>query len=105
MRVEKNVSKNTEKLDSSHEILSAKKTLKGKAVDTSDKMLDLVMNTMSNVTKKLAAMDERITGLASKIELTPAKFIERKSRSQEQTKRRGIADSEHCLHHQLIQLQ
>ena len=69
----KNVSKDSEKWDPSHEILSAKKTPKGKAVDTSDKMLDLVMNTMSNLTEKLAAMDERITGLASKIELTPAK--------------------------------
>ena len=77
----KNASKNTENRDSSREILSAKKTPKGKAVDTSGKMLDLVMNTMSNVTEKLVAMDERITGLASKIELMPAKPTVRKSRS------------------------
>ena len=49
----------------------------------SDKMLDLVMNTMNNVTEKLAAMDEQITGLASKIELTRAKPTVGKSRSQE----------------------
>ena len=54
----KNVSKDTEKRDSSREISSAKKTPKGKTVDTSDKMLDLVMNMMSNVAEKIAAMDE-----------------------------------------------
>ena len=88
----KNVSKDTEKRD-----LSAKKTPKGKTADTSDKMLDLVMNTMSNVTEKLAAMDERITGLVLKIELTPAKSTVHKSSSREQMKQRGIADSEEAL--------
>ena len=47
---------------------------------------------MSNVTKKLAAMDEQIAGLASLIEVMPAK-----SGSREQTKRRGIADREEAL--------
>ena len=60
-------------------------------------MLDFVMNTMTNVTEKLKAMDERITGLASCIDVTPAKSITRKSHSREQTKRRGIADAEEVL--------
>ena len=54
--------------------------------DSHDKILDLVRNTMNNVTEKLLAMDERITGLASLIDVTPAKFVARKSRSHEQIK-------------------
>ena len=49
-------------------------------------MLDLIMNMMSNVTEKLAAIDERITGLASKIEVTPANPA-----------KRGIADTDEAL--------
>ena len=60
-------------------------------------MLDLVMNTMNNVTEKLTAMDDRITGLASRIDTTPAKTISRKSRSREQSKRRGVTDTEEAL--------
>ena len=46
------------------------------------------MNTMNSVAEKLAMMDERITGLGKSA---------RKSRPQEQTKRREVGDSEEAL--------
>ena len=55
------------------------------------------MNTMNNVTEKLSVMDDRITGLASGIDTTPAKTVNRKSHSREQSKRRGVTDTEEAL--------
>ena len=65
-------------------------------MESHEKMLDLVMNTMNNVTEKLTAMDDRITGLASRID-TPAKTVSKKSCSREQSKRRGVTDTEEAL--------
>ena len=59
------------------------------------------MNTMTLVVKKLAVMDEHITGLASPIEPTPAKSA-RKSHSPVQTKRRDVGDSEEALFGSLV---
>ena len=53
-----------------------------------DKILDLVMNTITNVT--LAAMDERLKGRALCIEATPAKATSHISDSREQKKCQGI---------------
>ena len=50
--------------------------------ETNEKMLDMVMATKMSVTEKLSAMDDRITGLASRIGPTPAKSA-RKSCSRE----------------------
>ena len=66
-------------------------------MESHEKMLDLVMNTKNNVTEKLTALDDRITGLASRIDTTPAKTVSRKSRSREQSKRRGVTDTEEAL--------
>ena len=72
--------------------MTFKKTPKNKGtVDANEKMLDMVMSTLTSVTEKLAAMDKRITGLASRIESTPAKSA-RKFRLREQTKRREVSD-------------
>ena len=81
----------------SRDNVCAKKTLKGKAPDSHEKMLDLMMNTMTNMTEKLAAMDEHINGMASYIKVTPAKSTTPKSHSLEQTKRREMADAEEPL--------
>ena len=93
----KQVAKETEKRDSSRESLPVKKTPKGKVGESQDKMLDLVLNTMTNVTEKLSAIDDRIIGLASCIDATPAKASTRKSRPREQSKRRGVIDAEEAL--------
>ena len=55
-----------EKRDNSHEH-STKKTPRGKAAgeNSQDKMLELVLQTMSGFTEKLSAMEERISGLTS----------------------------------------
>ena len=76
---------------------TTKKTPKGKAVDSHEKMMDLMLNTMNFVTEKLASMDERISGLASRMDTPITKSSTRKSRSQEQVKKRGISDSEEAL--------
>ena len=60
----KHMARDVEKRDSSHKNSSIKKTPKGKNTDSHEKMLDPIMNTMTNVTEKLATMDERIIGLA-----------------------------------------
>ena len=93
----KQAAKEMEKRDSSCESLPVKKTPKGKVGELQDKMLDLVLNTMTNVTEKLSAMDDRITGLASHIDATPAKASTRKSRLREQSKRRGVTEAEEAL--------
>ena len=59
--------------------------------------MDLMPNTMNSVTEKLASMDERISGLASRIDTPIIKPSTRKSRSREQVKRRGVSESEEAL--------
>ena len=59
--------------------------------------MDIMLNTMNSVTEKLMSMDERITGLASRIDTLTAKTTTRKSRSHEQTERQGISESEEAL--------
>ena len=59
--------------------------------------MDIMLNTMNSVTEKLASMDERITGLASRIYTLTAKTMTRKSHSREQTKRQGVSKSEEAL--------
>ena len=90
----KQVAKETEKRDSSRESLPVKKTPKGKVGESPDKMLDLVLNTMTNVTEKLSAMDDRITGLASNYQ--PGNLVRENSPNVEelQTQRKL------CLLHQ-----
>ena len=62
-----------EKRDLSRE--TTKKTSKGKAADSQEKMMDLMFNTMNSVIKPST----------------------RKSHSQEQVKRRGVSESEETL--------
>ena len=80
-----------EKRDNSRD--STKKTPKVKAdnENSQEKTLDLVLNTMATLTQQLGAMDERISGLAQKIEPSN-KASTRKSRSRDQTKRRTITE-------------
>ena len=59
--------------------------------------MDLMLNTMNSVTEKLASMDERISGLASRIDTPTTKSSTRKSRSREQVKRCSISESEEVL--------
>ena len=60
------------------------------------KIMDMVMTTMASVSEKLAAIGKRNTGLASRIEPTPAKSA-RKSCSREQTKRQDLGDHDEAL--------
>ena len=105
---DRNVSKE-EKRDSSHEITTVKKIPKGKTLDSQDKMLYVMMNTINSVTEKLAAMGEHISGLTSRMGTPPVKMTTRKSRSRKQTKRRGVSESDEALfgspltNHALIQ--
>ena len=80
-----------EKCDNSRD--STKKTPKVKAdnENSQEKTLDLVLNTMATLTQQLGAMDERISGLAQKIELSN-KTSTRKSCSRDQTKQRTISE-------------
>ena len=74
-----------------------RKTPKNKSLgDMNEKMMDMVMTTMASVSEKLAVMDECITGLASRIEPTPAKSA-RKSHSREQTKMCDLGDHDEAL--------
>ena len=69
-----------EKKDGSKEHMSAKKTPRTKSCEGSnDKVLDLVMSTMSTFTAKLNAMEARLTGLSSHVEDTPLQSKKRKS--------------------------
>ena len=94
-KCEKSKNVKEEKRDLSRETI--KKTSKGKAADSHDKMMELMLNTMNSVTEKLASMDERISGLASRMDTPTIKPSTRKSCSQEQVKRRGISESEAAL--------
>ena len=84
-----------EKKDGSKEHVSAKKTPRTKSCDgNNDKVLDLIMSTMSTFTAKLNAMEARLTGLSSRVEGTPVQPEKRKSRSRNKAKRIEISDEE-----------
>ena len=73
-----------------------KKSRKSTDISSQDKMLEVVMSTMSNFTEKLNSMEERLTGLTSRLE-TPAtsqKTVSRKSCLREKVKRIEILDDE-----------
>ena len=90
-----------EKKDGSKEHVSAKKTPRNKSCDgTNDKVLDLVMSTMSTFTAKLNAMEARLTGLSSRVEGTPVQSEKRKSRSRDRVKHIEISDEEEDLNSQ-----
>ena len=76
---------------------TVKKTPRGKTADSHEKMMDMMLHTMNFVTEKLASMDERISGLASRIDTLAVKPSAWKSRSREQVKRRGTPDKEEAL--------
>ena len=83
-----------DKRDSSRD--SAKKTPRGKPVPETaqgDKVLDLVLNTMSTFTDKLSAMEEKISGLSSHMDSSAEATPARKSRSREKTKRPEPVDT------------
>ena len=78
-----------EKRDVSRES-ATKKTPKNKvSTDNAqgDKMLDLVLNTMSSFTEKLKAMEVQILGLTSRMNSESVVTPVRKSRSREKSKR------------------
>ena len=74
---------------------SAKKTPKGKSVantSNQDKMMEIMLASMSTFTEKLTAMEERITGL-TKVKEDGESSV-RKSRSREKKKRESIDESQ-----------
>ena len=77
-----------EKKDMSKDI---KKTLKNKSTNetvSQEKMLDVVLATMSSFTDKLTSMESCLSGLASRFdETTSHKSSSRKSRSRDQSKK------------------
>ena len=82
-----------EKRDTSHEN-TGKKTPRGKTHTESanqDKMLELVMQTMTGFSDKLSAMEVKITGLTSGCaKITDNSGGTRQSRSREKAKRSGL---------------
>ena len=77
---------------------TVQKTPRGKGTDMSshEKILETVMSTMTNFTEKLNSMEERLSGLTSRLD-TPAtahKSASRKSRSCEKVKRIEISDDD-----------
>ena len=76
---------------------TVKKTPKGKAPGSHEKMMDMMLSMMNSVTEKLASMDERISRLALCIDTPATKTSTRKSHSREQVKRRGVPDNEETL--------
>ena len=94
-KCERGKSMKDEKRDTSKET-TVRKTPRGKGTDMSsqEKMLEAVISTMTNFTEKLNSMEERLSGLSSRLD-TPAtsqKTVSRKSRSQEKVKRIEISD-------------
>ena len=85
-----------EKRDTSKE--AVRKTPRGKGGDVSsqEKMVELMMSTMTNFTDKLNTMDERISGLTSRLDnpSVSQKPVSRKSRSCEKIKRIKISDDD-----------
>ena len=87
------VKQKEEKRDTSREN-SARKTPKStNEISQGDRVLDLVMNTMSSFTDKLSAMEEKISSLSSRMDNMPTATPARKSRSREKSKRAQILDS------------
>ena len=87
------VKQKEEKRDTSLEN-SARKTPKSKVtneISQGDRVLDLVMNTMSTFTDKLSAME--ISGLSTHMDNVPTTTPARKSRSCEKSKRAQTLDS------------
>ena len=84
-----------EKKDNTKE-QSVKKTPKNKpstSGSSQDKMMELMLTSMSSVTEKLAAMEERITGLTEKShDMIQESSSSRKSRSREKSKKRESSD-------------
>ena len=79
-----------EKKDNNKE-LTVKKTPKGKAASagsSQDKMMELMLSSMSSFSEKLAAMEERISSLADKPQESVQEPHLRKSRSREKSKKR-----------------
>ena len=84
-----------EKRDVSRES-ATKKTPKHKApadAGQGDKMLDLILHTMSSFTDKLSAMEAQISGLTSRMNTESSVTPTRKSRSREKTKRPDTLDT------------
>ena len=75
---------------------SVKKTPKNKpsvSGSSQDKMMELMLASMSTFTEKLAAMEERISGIAEKTCETSQELLSaRKSRSREKSKKRDQSD-------------
>ena len=91
------------KRDVSREHPSTKKTPRNKSSDSgNDKMLDLVMSTMSTFTEKLNTMEARLTGLSSRIESTPMQGETRKSRSHDKVKHIEISDEDDEMSSQTV---
>ena len=89
------VKQKEEKRDTSREN-SARKTPKSKItneISQGDKVLDLVINTLSTFTDKLSAMEEKISGLSSHMDNVPTATPARKSHSREKSKRAQTLDS------------
>ena len=86
-----------EKRDTSKET-TVRKTPRGKGTDMSshEKMLETVMSTMTTFTNKLNSMEERLSGLTSRLDTPVAanKSASRKSRSREKVKRIEISDDD-----------
>ena len=77
-----------EKRDSSREN-STKKTPCGKITNKTtqgDKVLDLMLNTISTFTDKLSAMEAQISGLSSRMDSSKAVTPARKTRSRKKSK-------------------
>ena len=96
-KCERGKSMKDEKRDPSKET-TVRKTPRGKGTDMSsqEKMLEAVISTMTNFTEKLNSMEERLSGLSSRLD-TPAtsqKTVSRKSHSQEKVKRIEISDDD-----------
>ena len=86
-----------EKRDTSKET-TVRKTPRGKSTDMSshEKILETVMTTMTTFTDKLNSMEERLSGLTSRLDTPVAanKSVSRKSRSREKVKRIEISDDD-----------
>ena len=83
-----------EKRDTSKEVVRKTPHGKGGDVASQEKVLELMVTTMTDFMDKLNAMDERISGLTSRLDnpSVPQKPVSRKSRSREKIKRIKISD-------------
>ena len=77
---------------------TVRKTPRGKGTDMSshEKILETVMTMMTTFTDKLNSMEERLSGLMSRLDTPVAvnKSVSRKSRSREKVKRIEISDDD-----------